>query len=127
MGRSRLFVVGAAVLVVLLIVGLLGLGGVWVLRMFRGQAQATPVTTATPTRFPTSTPTSTSIASPTIAATSVVSAPSPTKAALTPTATPSKGGVPKTGLGPMQVVLGGLALGTLMILARLLRLRGRSI
>lgn len=161
-GQSRLFVILAIALVGLLILGLLGIGGVFVIRQnLQGQASlseatptliirlpnptATPVpVSAQPTNTPSvPTPTNTPVVAPgeggseaAVGNIGTGDGGQPTKGGLpvpTQRASAEGGGeaglpeqVPETGLGAMEAVAIAIAFGTVLFVARRMRMRMSS-
>ena len=125
--QNRLFNIIAVGLVALLIFGLLGIGGLIFYTRLRGPATPTMVAEASPTSTATPTPikTATAIPTPKATLTPVVPSPSPTSAA-TPTPTPTEEGVPETGWGIWEAIVGGSILGFIIWLSRRLRFAGRN-
>lgn len=127
-GPNRLFVMLAIGLAALLVLGLVGLGGYFVIQnMFKPAPQARVVATATVTRAPTSAPTPmVEAATPTLvlsgspAATQAVVLLATESAKSTPTA--NSGQLPQSGLGEDLLLLtGGVVLVVIIFLARRMR------
>jgi hypothetical protein len=142
-GQSRLFMIVVVGLVGLLMIGLVAIAGLVVYTRFLAptpspsvvaEATSTPVVTVAPTATRPLTPVPTSTApqeGPT--ATRVVQEGSPTTegetpeaGTATPTVAPEGGGeMAPTGFGPLEALVGGVALLLVIILVRRLRLSSR--
>jgi hypothetical protein len=123
--KNRVFAISTMVLVGLLVLGLVGVGAFFGLRWLRGGEPA-PLPAPTKTPLVLSTPTPTKALIPTATPTLVVAAttPTPTTSQAIPTATPSGSGeLPASGWGGLDSLLLGVGLVTLMIAARLARVR----
>lgn len=123
--ENRVFAISTMVLGGLLVLGLVGLGGFFGLRWLRGREPA-PLPAPTETPLVLSTPTASKTLISTATPTVVVAATTPTPAAsqATPTATSTGGGqLPATGWGGLGSLLLGVGLLTVMIAARLARVR----
>lgn len=156
-GQSRLFVILAIALVGLLILGLLGIGGVFVIRQnLQGQASlseptptlvirlpnptATPVpVSAQPTNTPAPTPTNTPVVEPgeggsEAAVGRVDDTGDGSQGPLLPVPSPRASEdqanlpeqVPETGLGALEAVAIAIAFGTVLFVARRMRMRTSS-
>ena len=141
-GQSRLFMIVVVGLVGLLMVGLVAIAGLVVYTKFLAPAASpTVVAEVTPSRAPTVAPTSTS--PPTMAPTSTAGQEEPTatrvigdgtpapegetpEAGTTPTATPEGDDeLAPTGFGPLEALVGGVALVLIILLVRGLRMSSR--
>ena len=121
--ENRFFATVTVALVGVLILGLVGIGGFYGLKWWRGGHTA-PSPTKVPTQVAISTPTPTKTPTPQATATLLVASTStPTVGSATPTATPSLGGLPASGWGGLDPLLLGMGLVGVMVVARLLRKR----
>jgi cytoskeletal protein RodZ len=142
-GQSRLFMIVVVGLVGLLMVGLVAIAGLIVYTRILAPA-ASPTVVAEVTASPVATVAPTVTSPPTTAATSTAEQEAPTAtrvlqdgtpaaegqtpvAGATPTATPEGGGeLAPTGFGPLEALLGGVALLLVILLVRGLRMSSRT-
>lgn len=142
-GQSRLFMIVVVGLVGLLMVGLVAIAGLVVYTRFLAPA-ASPTVVAEVTASPVSTVAPTATSPSTAVATSTAEQEAPTATRVlhdgspapegetpvpgaTPTATPEGGGeLAPTGFGPLEALVGGIALLLIILLVRGLRMSART-
>jgi cytoskeletal protein RodZ len=142
-GQSRLFMIVVVGLVGLLMLGLVAIAGLVVYTRFLAPAASpTVVAEVTPSRVPTVAPTSTTPSTAAATSTPEQEAPTATRvlqegtpepegetpvAGTTPTATPEgEGELAPTGFGPLEALVGGVALVLIILLVRGLRMSSRT-
>jgi hypothetical protein len=142
--QSRIFIIVAIGLVGLLMIGLLSIAGLVVYTRFLAPA-ASPTTVAVASPSPTSVelatptlpvapgvtptvgevPTATRVVQPAASPAPGEETPTPVEGA--PTATPVGGeGIPDTGFGPLEAVVGGVVLLVIILFVRRLRFTGQT-